>query len=188
MNKRLIIGIVFIVVFVIGFMVVSDSGTSGELGKVKFETSEGDIVIKLYENSPVTAGNFKKLVGEGFYDGIIFHRVIEDFMIQGGDPTGTGSGGPGYSIKDEFIAGNSNVRGSLSMANSGPNSGGSQFFINLVDNTFLDWDKEPSQSKHPVFGIVVEGMDVIDKIAKVAKGPGDRPVKEIKILKATIVA
>jgi peptidylprolyl isomerase len=188
MNKRLVIGIVFIVFFVIGFMAINDSEGNGSLGSVKFETSEGDIVIKLYDNSPITAGNFKKLVAEGFYDGIIFHRVIDDFMIQGGDPTGTGSGGPGYSIKDEFISGNSNKRGTLSMANSGPNSGGSQFFINLVDNTFLDWDKEPAQSKHPVFGEVSDGMDVVDKIAKVQKGGQDRPVKEIKILKATIVA
>ncbi len=155
--------------------------------KVKLETNVGDIVIELYSDMPITAGNFEKLVREGFYDGIIFHRIIDGFMIQGGDPTGTGSGGPGYQIKDEFVAGHSNIRGTLSMANSGPNSGGSQFFINLVDNSFLDYDKQPAQSKHPVFGEVIEGMDVIDKIAKVQTGAGDRPVTEVKIVKATVI-
>ena len=151
---------------------------------VVLQTTMGDIKIELYENMPITAGNFKKLVDEGYYDGIIFHRVIDGFMIQGGDPTGTGSGGPGYSIEDEFIEGSSNVRGTISMANSGPNSGGSQFFINLIDNTQLDWDKEPASSKHPVFGKVIEGMDVVDAIGKTATGPGDRPIKEVKIITA----
>ncbi|HEA46187.1 MAG TPA: peptidylprolyl isomerase [Candidatus Pacearchaeota archaeon] len=155
--------------------------------KVKLETNQGDIVIELYGSMPITAGNFEKLVGEGFYDGVIFHRIIDNFMIQGGDPTGTGSGGPGYEIKDEFVKGSSNLRYTVSMANSGPNSGGSQFFINLVDNTFLDWDKEPLQSKHPVFGKVVEGMDVVDKIAKVDKDPQDRPLEDVKIVKATVI-
>jgi len=156
--------------------------------KVKFETTQGDIVIQLYGDMPVTAGNFEKLVREGFYDGIIFHRIINNFMIQGGDPTGTGSGGPGYKINDEFVAGHSNVRGTLSMANSGPNSGGSQFFINLVDNSFLDYDKQPLSSKHPVFGEIIEGMDVVDKIANVQTGAGDRPITEVKIIKATIIS
>ena len=155
--------------------------------KVKLETNQGDIIIELYGDMPITAGNFEKLVREGFYDGVIFHRVILDFMIQGGDPTGTGTGGPGYSIDDEFVSGRSNVRGTLSMANSGPNSGGSQFFINLKNNTFLDFDKEPLSSKHPVFGEVVEGMDVVDNIEKVTTGAGDKPVEEIKIIKASVV-
>ncbi|MBT7706526.1 peptidylprolyl isomerase [archaeon] len=157
--------------------------------KVKLGTNQGDIVIELYtDKMPITAGNFEKLVKEGFYDEIIFHRVIADFMIQGGDPTGTGMGGPGYTIDDEFVKGPSNVRGSLSMANSGPSSGGSQFFINLVDNTFLDWDNMQSpSSKHPVFGEVVEGMDVIDKIAAVQTGAQDRPVEEVKIVKASVL-
>ncbi len=136
---------------------------------------------------PVTAGNFEKLVKEGFYDGIIFHRIIPNFMIQGGDPTGTGMGGPGYKIQDEFVPGHSNTRGTLSMANAGPNSGGSQFFINLVDNSFLDYDKEPAQSKHPVFGEVTEGMDIIDKIAAVETGAQDKPLEDVKIIKATII-
>ncbi|MAH49434.1 peptidylprolyl isomerase [Candidatus Pacearchaeota archaeon] len=156
--------------------------------RVKLETSKGDIVIELYDNMPVTSGNFKKLVEEGFYDGVIFHRVIKDFMIQGGDPTGTGTGGPGYSIDDEFVKGSSNLRETISMANSGPNSGGSQFFINLVDNVFLDWDKEPLTSKHPVFGKVVEGMDVVDAIGGAAVGAGNKPVEEITIKKASVVS
>jgi len=154
---------------------------------VKLETTQGVMVIKLYSDMPVTAGNFEKLVREGFYDGIIFHRVIKDFMIQGGDPTGTGMGGPGYKIDDEFVPGHSNVRGTLSMANSGLNTGGSQFFINLVDNTFLDYDKQPLTSKHPVFGEVIEGLDVLDKIGSVATGAGDKPVEEVKIVKASMV-
>ncbi|MGK0209256.1 MAG: peptidylprolyl isomerase [Patescibacteria group bacterium] len=158
-----------------------------ENSKVKFETNKGDFVIELYADMPITAGNFEKLVSEGYYDGIIFHRVIKDFMIQGGDPTGTGTGGPGYSIQDEFVPGHSNERGTLSMANSGPNSGGSQFFINLVDNTFLDYDQAPLASKHPVFGHIVEGMKIIDEIGQSPTLPGDRPADEIKIIKATVL-
>ncbi|MAG40093.1 peptidylprolyl isomerase [Candidatus Pacearchaeota archaeon] len=156
---------------------------------VLLETSHGNITIGLYsEQMPITAGNFEKLVRDGFYDGIIFHRVIPNFMIQGGDPTGTGMGGPGYAIDDEFVKGPSNIRGSLSMANSGPNSGGSQFFINLVDNTFLDWDNlQAPNSKHPVFGSVVSGMDVVDKIAAVETGAQDKPVEEVKIISARVL-
>ena len=157
--------------------------------KVKLETNQGDIIIELYtDKMPITAGNFEKLVREGFYDGIIFHRIIKDFMIQGGDPTGTGMGGPGYKIDDEFVKGPSNTRGTLSMANSGPDSGGSQFFINLVDNSFLDWDNmQAPNSKHPVFGEVVEGMDVVDKIAAIQTGAQDRPVEEVKIISAKVL-
>ncbi|MEK9184613.1 MAG: peptidylprolyl isomerase, partial [Patescibacteria group bacterium] len=99
--------------------------------KVLLETTMGNIVIELDSNMPITAGNFEKLVSQGFYDGIIFHRVIDGFMIQGGDPTRTGIGGPGYEIKDEFKIGNKNNKGTISMANSGVDTGGSQFFINL---------------------------------------------------------
>src|SRR3989344_3605971 len=148
--------------------------------KILLKTNQGDITIELDSNMPITAGNFEKLVKQGYYDGVIFHRVIDGFMVQGGDPTGTGSGGPGYNIKDEFSANNRNDRGTISMANAGPNTGGSQFFINLVDNNFLD-------SKHPVFGKVVEGMDVVDKIAKVPKDANDRPLSEVKIISAKVV-
>jgi len=183
---------IFIIgVLVIGFtlfvMKMFDNIDNNMDTKVKLETTEGDIVIKLYSDMPITAGNFEKLVGEGFYDGVIFHRVIKDFMIQGGDPTGTGMGGSEKIIEDEFVSGHSNIRGTLSMANSGPNSGSSQFFINLVDNSFLDFDKQPSTSKHPVFGEVIEGMDVVDKIANLETGAGDKPIKEVKIVKGTVI-
>ena len=150
---------------------------SGKL--VRLETNMGNITIALAPDMPVTAGNFESLVRSGFYNGVIFHRVIDGFMIQGGDPTGTGRGGPGYMIKDEFTDHNRNTRGTLSMANAGPNTGGSQFFINLVDNNGLN-------SKHPVFGSVVEGMDVVDAIGKVKTGPGDRPVQDVVIISAVM--
>lgn len=160
-------------------------------------TNQGVVEIELYKDTmPITAGNFEKLVREGYYDGIKFHRVIDGFMIQGGDPLTKddsmvarwGTGGPGYAIADEHVAGPllSNVRGTISMANSGPNSGGSQFFINLVDNTGLDFDKQPLSSKHPVFGRVIAGLDVVDAIGSVAVGAGDRPVEALVIEKATI--
>ncbi len=163
-----------------------------------FETNQGTIEIELFADTmPITAGNFEKLVKEGYYDGIKFHRIIDGFMIQGGDPltkddskmAAWGTGGPGYAISDEHIVGEllTNTRGTLSMANSGPNSGGSQFFINLVDNVNLDFDKQPLSSAHPVFGRVVSGMDVVDKIGKVAVTPGNsRPVEAVVITKATI--
>jgi peptidylprolyl isomerase len=147
---------------------------------VKLETNMGTITIALAPDMPVTAGNFESLVKKGYYDGVIFHRVINGFMIQGGDPTGTGRGGPGYVIKDEFTSKNRNDRGTISMANAGPNTGGSQFFINLVNNNFLD-------GKHPVFGKVVEGMDVIDKIAKVKTDSSDRPAQNVTIIRAVMV-
>ena len=148
---------------------------------VNLETTMGNIKIELFEDSmPVTAGNFKKLVNSKFYDNVIFHRVIPGFMIQGGDPTGTGRGGPGYVIKDEFTKNNKNNRGTISMANAGPNTGGSQFFINLVDNNFLD-------SKHPVFGKVIEGMDVADKISNIKRDANDKPLTDIVIKKASII-
>ncbi len=148
---------------------------------VLMETTMGNITIQLYDDMPITAGNFQDLVEEGFYDGTIFHRVIDGFMIQGGDPEGTGMGGPGYTIEDEFTDNNRNDRGTIAMANSGPNTGGSQFFINLVDNNELD-------GKHPVFGKVVEGMDVVDAIGKVETGAEDRPVEEVKIIQARVIS
>ncbi len=155
--------------------------------EVVLETNKGNIVIELYDDlTPNTAENFKKLVEKGFYDGIIFHRIINNFMIQGGDPKGDGTGGPGYKIKDEFHEDATNARGTISMANSGPNSGGSQFFINLVDNTFLDYNKQPSSSKHAVFGKVIEGMDVIDEISEVQVGYGDKPIEDVVIKKAYV--
>ena len=151
--------------------------------KVALETTKGTIVLELYTGEmPITAGNFVKLTEEGFYDGVIFHRIINGFMIQGGDPTGTGTGGPGYRIKDEFTGTDldRNDRGTISMANAGPNTGGSQFFINLMDNHHLD-------GKHPVFGKVIEGMDVVDKLAIVKTDSKDRPVEEVKIISAKVI-
>jgi peptidylprolyl isomerase len=149
-------------------------------GKIaRLETNMGTIKIALASDMPITAGNFETLVQKGYYNGVIFHRVIAGFMIQGGDPTGTGRGGPDYAIRDEFPPGNRNDRGTISMANSGPNTGGSQFFINLVNNNFLD-------GKHPAFGKVAEGMDVVDKIGKTKTGHGDRPLKDVIILKAVL--
>jgi peptidylprolyl isomerase len=154
--------------------------------KVTLHTSAGDIVIAMYDDMPITTENFTDLVKKGFYDGTVFHRVIDGFMVQGGCPEGTGTGGPGYNIKDEFVKGHSNVRGTISMANTGrPDSGGSQFFINLVNNTYLDWDK-PTPSAHPVFGEVVEGMNIVDGIGKTKVGRNDRPVTDIVIKKATV--
>ena len=150
------------------------------MATVKLETSKGNVSIELFEKEmPVTAGNFRKLVESGFYDGVIFHRIIPNFMIQGGDPTGTGMGGPGYTIKDEFTKSNRNDRGTISMANAGPNTGGSQFFINVVDNNYLD-------SKHPVFGKVVAGMEVVDAISKVQRNRSDKPLQDVVIRKASI--
>jgi len=157
---------------------------------VILHTNEGDIRLRMYDDMPITAGNFMKLAKEGFYDGVIFHRVIEGFMIQGGDPTGTGMGGPGYNIEDEFVTGHSNVRGTISMANTGrPNSGGSQFFINTADNKYLDWDDMRTPSKHPVFGECEdeESYKVVLKIERSRTDSNDRPLEEKKILKAEVI-
>lgn len=163
---------------------------------VTLQTTMGDITIELFmDKMPVTAGNFLKLAEEGFYTNTKFHRVIPNFMIQGGDPLTKddsqmnrwGTGGPGYTIDDEFVAGLSNVRGTIAMANTGqPHSGGSQFFINTVDNTGLDFDKPPSTSKHPVFGKVVSGMGVVDAISAVARGAADRPNTPIVIMQVVV--
>jgi cyclophilin family peptidyl-prolyl cis-trans isomerase len=139
------------------------------------KTSEGDIVIELFdEDAPKTVSNFKQLASQGFYDGLIFHRVIEDFMIQGGCPQGTGTGGPGYTFEDE-INQHKVVRGALAMANAGPNTNGSQFFIVTAEETpWLD-------GKHTVFGRVTAGMDVVDRISQARTGRQDRPVEDIRI-------
>ncbi len=156
--------------------------------KVILHTTAGDIEIEMHEDMPITTGNFVKLAKSGFYDGTIFHRVIKNFMIQGGDPEGTGRGGPGYNIQDEFGKGHSNVRGTISMANSGrPNSGGSQFFINMVDNCYLDKENPTTPYAHPVFGKVTKGMDVVDKIGNSPTDRSDRPASEVKILKAEVI-
>jgi cyclophilin family peptidyl-prolyl cis-trans isomerase len=138
-------------------------------------TNQGEIVLELFdEDAPKTVDNFKQLAGQGFYDGVIFHRVIPDFMVQGGDPTGTGTGGPGYTFEDE-INPNKIVRGALAMANAGPNTNGSQFFI--VTTPEAPW----LDGKHTVFGRVVDGMDVVDRIEGARTDARDKPVEEQRI-------
>jgi peptidyl-prolyl cis-trans isomerase B (cyclophilin B) len=138
-------------------------------------TNHGDIELELFDDAaPTTVGNFTKLARDGFYDGVIFHRVIPDFMIQGGDPTGTGSGGPGYQFEDE-INPNKVVRGALAMANAGPNTNGSQFFIVTTESApWLD-------GKHTVFGQVTSGMEVVDAISEVSRDGRDRPHDDVTI-------
>ena len=155
---------------------------------VIMHTTMGDIKIQMHDDMPITTGNFVKLAKEGFYDGVIFHRVIDGFMIQGGDPTGTGMGGPGYNIQDEFGTGHSNIRGTIAMANTGrPNTGGSQFFINTVDNTYLDKEGLRTPYAHPVFGTVLEGMDVVDKIGRVETDRNDKPLQDVVIQSIEVI-
>lgn len=155
---------------------------------VIMHTTMGDIKIQMHEDMPITTGNFVKLAKEGFYDGVIFHRVIDGFMIQGGDPTGTGMGGPGYNIEDEFGQGHSNIRGTIAMANTGrPNTGGSQFFINTVNNTYLDKENPQTPYAHPVFGTVLEGMDVVDRIGRVETDRNDKPLQDVIIQNIEVV-
>jgi len=145
------------------------------MSEAVMKTTEGDITIELFdEDAPKTVSNFKQLAGQGFYDGLIFHRVIPDFMIQGGCPQGTGTGGPGYTFEDE-INQHKVVRGALAMANAGPNTNGSQFFIvTTAEAPWLD-------GKHTVFGEVTDGMDVVDRIGGTATDSRDRPVEPIGI-------
>ena len=145
-------------------------------------TNHGAIAVELFdENAPKTVENFLKLAGDGFYDGVTFHRVIPDFMIQGGDPTGTGSGGPGYTFEDEFNE-HKVERGALAMANAGPNTNGSQFFV--VTTEAAPW----LDGKHTVFGRVTDGMDVVDRISGTQTDSRDRPVDAIGIETLTVEA
>lgn len=150
--------------------------------RARFETSLGDFTARLaVEHAPNTCANFVKLAESGFYDGLTFHRVIDGFMIQGGDPKGDGTGGPGYTIKDEF---SSSLRhdgpGILSMANAGPDTGGSQFFITLVPTPWLD-------GHHAIFGRITEGMDVVHKIGSTPTDYADRPLKDVVMTRVEIV-
>jgi cyclophilin family peptidyl-prolyl cis-trans isomerase len=144
------------------------------------ETNKGQIQVELFDaEAPTTVGNFVKLARDGFYDGVIFHRVIEDFMVQGGDPTGTGTGGPGYQFEDE-INPHKVERGALAMANAGPNTNGSQFFIVTADACpWLD-------GLHTVFGRVTNGMDVVDEISRVDTDVQDRPLDQIVMSSVTV--
>ncbi|SFM25338.1 peptidylprolyl isomerase [Pelosinus propionicus] len=198
MSKKIVS--ILLVLFVQVFLIAGCSGNNGNTGSqaapestpkqtttakknsiAKFETSKGDFKIELFEDkAPVTTKNFIDLVNKKFYDGLIFHRVIDGFMIQGGDPKGNGTGGPGYTIKDEFHPDlKHDSAGILSMANAGPNTGGSQFFITLAPTSWLD-------KKHAVFGKVTAGLEVVQAIGKVKVGANDKPAEDVIIKKITI--
>ncbi|MBU0952862.1 MAG: peptidylprolyl isomerase [Nanoarchaeota archaeon] len=174
---RLVLGLLALIVFIAG---CTASGGDG-MTTATFETTKGTFTVELFtDKAPNTTANFIKLAKDGFYDGTIFHRVIDGFMIQGGDPTGTGMGGPGYMIQDEFHPDlKHDGPGTLSMANAGPNTGGSQFFITVAATPWLD-------GKHAVFGKVTDGLDVVMEISKVQTDANDRPVEEVKITKLTV--
>lgn len=176
----IMIGVIF---WSCGTFLIAAQATAAEAKRqtATFETSMGTFKIELFNDlAPKTVKNFTDLAEKGFYDGIIFHRVIEKFMIQGGCPQGTGMGGPGHTIPDEFGKGLKHDKpGMLSMANAGPNTGGSQFFITLVPTPWLD-------GKHAIFGQVVEGMDIVEKIGKVPTDSRDRPLQKVIINKLTI--
>jgi len=157
-----------------------ENNTSSQM-KVLLETSMGTITIQLRDDMPITTTNFKNLVQQGVYDGTIFHRVIAKFMIQGGDPTGTGYGDPSIpNIPDEFTTNNKNEIGTIAMANAGANTGSSQFFINVEDNSHLD-------DAHPVFGEVIDGMDIVDAISKVDTDTNNKPLEAVTIIKAQLI-
>lgn len=182
-------GIIALIIFIIAVVLVLVFGLKNEQPNVimetthtiTMETSAGDIVIDMYgKATPKTVENFVTLAKEGFYDGTRFHRIIENFMIQGGDPLSKdlgekafwGTGGPGYQFEDEFVPELSNVKGTISMANAGPGTNGSQFFINVNDNTFLD-------GKHTVFGVVSAGYDTVEALSGVATDAGDKPLEDV---------
>lgn len=193
MTKNIFSGLVILVLIAlfIGLVVFRKQDPalmSEKAHTVTFVTSMGSITIELdNKNTPNTAENFAKLAREGFYTGTKFHRIIDGFMIQGGDPLTKdntqkdmwGTGGPGYTFEDELSPENNNARGTISMANRGSDTNGSQFFINLVDNGFLN-------TKHTVFGTVTEGMEVVDAIAKSAKDSRDRPITDVVITEVIV--
>ena len=170
-------------VSLVGFSSIHAVQAEGEgIVKIKIETTMGDIYADLYTKQvPKTVENFVTLAKKGFYDGIIFHRVIPGFMIQTGDPTGTGMGGPGYSFADEFSPDLKHDKpGAISMANSGPDTNGSQFFITEVPTPHLN-------NRHSVFGQVTQGMDIVKKIAASQRDGNDKPLQDIKMTKVTVL-
>ena len=161
-------------ILVISFIIFCSFNLKGQT-QVDFFTNYGDFRVELYDSlMPITTSNFINLVSANFYDGAIFHRVIKNFMIQGGDVSP-----PPPSIPDEFDSTLSNIQKTISMANSGPNTGTCQFFINLVDNTYLDFDKPPFTSKHPVFGITVSGFNIVEDIGDVQTNFNDKPYIDV---------
>ena len=191
--RRIFIGLVILFLFVSCATMEQNSTTGNnenksiskaeekKMTKATIKTNMGEIVIELFaDKAPKTVENFVTLAEKGFYDGVIFHRVIPQFMIQGGDPTGTGRGGPGYTFADEFEPTLKHTEaGMLSMANSGPNTNGSQFFITVAATPWLD-------GKHAIFGKVIEGLDLVIKMSEAATLPGDRPKNKIIMEKVTI--
>lgn len=185
----LAIGLLTIIVVVIAVVYVFSMNSAPAGDKVLLQTSMGDITIQLRDDRPITTSNFKNLIEQGVYDNTIFHRVIAGFMIQGGDPTGTGVGDPSIpDIQDELYGVNENNYGTIAMAkksqldgSSKPNSGSSQFFINVDNNNYLD-------AEYSVFGTVISGMDVVDKISNVETDSGDKPLSDVTIIKAEIIS
>ncbi len=194
MNKYISI-IVVLALIVLGIWFIAQNKgkeemikTTKEMKSATLHTNQGDVTIQFFdEQAPNTVANFIKLAKEGFYNGVKFHRVIKGFMIQGGDPLTKddskmamwGTGDPGYKFADEIGPNNKNDVGTISMANAGPNTNGSQFFINVANNNFLD-------SKHTVFGKVVAGMEVVNKIENTPTDPSDRPVNPVVIDSVTL--
>ncbi|MEY2664243.1 MAG: hypothetical protein RIT04_51 [Candidatus Parcubacteria bacterium] len=187
MNTKIIIrGVVAAVVLgaIIGIAKISASPLHNLMNTVTITTNKGTIVFQTYDaDAPLASANFVKLAQSGFYDGVIFHRVIKDFMIQGGDPTGTGTGGPGYKFADELSSGTPSakegyVRGVVAMANAGPNTNGSQFFIMHADY--------PLPHKYTIFGKVISGLDVVDAIANTPTGANDKPIEPV-VMKSVVV-
>jgi len=182
-NKKLILIVCLlavVAVIIVAYTMLGNNASNENVpnsNKVLLTTSMGNILIELRDDMPITTGNFKNLVQQGVYDGTIFHRVKDDFMIQGGAPIG---GDILPSIPDEFIDNNKNTRGTVAMANAGPNTGSSQFFINVVYNSHLD-------DAHPVFGNVLEGMDVVDKISLVETDDAWKPLQDVILIKAQFV-
>ena len=176
--RRVASGVLIIMLFVVG---CSQGGNTMTNKIAVFETNKGTFEIELFtEKAPITTKNFIDLTNKEFYNGLIFHRVIKGFMLQGGDPDGRGTGGPGYAIEDEFHPDlKHDSEGILSMANSGPNTGGSQFFITLAATPWLD-------GKHAVFGKVTKGIDIVKEIGSVQTGAMDKPVEDVIINKITI--
>ena len=196
MTSKAIIGLVITIIavallFVFGLKKEQPTTLSmNTTHQITMSTSAGDIVIDMYgEATPKTVENFTTLASEGFYDGTRFHRIIENFMVQGGDPLSKdlesknmwGTGGPGYQFEDEFVPELSNVKGTIAMANAGPGTNGSQFFLNVADNTFLD-------GKHTVFGVVSEGYDIVEALSQVATDGGDKPLEDVILNSVTVEA
>lgn len=189
MNYKIILTIIILiaVIFMINFFTSSsDDGESPIISEhlITLKTNQGDIVFKTYDSdAPKTVANFIKLANDGFYEGVIFHRVIDGFMIQGGDPTGTGMGGPGYTFDDELNPETASYqagyqKGIVAMANAGPNTNGSQFFVMVSD--------VPLENAYTIFGRVVEGQEVADKIAKLTTDINDRPLEPPVIEKVLV--